>query len=159
MHFNHKSIEMKMSFLKGFSIAALSYALFLALSSYTTLRPAAEKNRSPSKLIDNEPFTPNKGEGWGSYSSYIRNDGDTVEVELILYRKLPTGGHWNTTTEFGKIDPEFRPKKECLIKYNEPNRVWTIIVHKNGNCYLQLVSGAAPTGDPVILPIQTKYIK
>ena len=110
-------------------------------------------------FTDSTSFIPNVQAGWGSYSSYLKNTGDSVKFELILYRNMNAGSNWNNTVEVGNVNTAFRPHSNKTIIYSEPPRTWKLTIEANGQCKIKLLTGVAPAGSPVILPVKTKYKK
>ena len=107
--------------------------------------------------IDSSFFQPNANEGWGAYSSYLHHSSDSINFELILFRTVPPNTVWSQYSEIGTINEGFRPVTERIFEYAEFPRIWRVRILANGKCYLQLISGSVPEGEPVVLPILTKF--
>lgn len=108
---------------------------------------------------DTIPFVPDTSGGWGLYASYLKNEGDSVVFELILSHTTLDIIDWSQSIPFGVISSAYTPLLETSIEYKEPNRTWFISVRPNGKCYLKLLAGPIPDGNPCIIPFQTKYKK
>jgi hypothetical protein len=140
------------------------YHLFLALIFSIILLLSFRTNniyseRQYKDIGDTTGFSPNATQGWGIYTSFIENLGDSIEFELILFRNVPAGNNWNDTLEVGTIKTSYTPIADRIIEYLEQPRTWRIIFLTNGKCFFQLLSGPVPEGSQIIIPVITKYKK
>lgn len=143
-------------YIKSYSLCSLVLCVGFLLHKQPAI---AEHGLSPYSLDTDTLFVPNDSGGWGNYASYFEVSGDSVRMELILSRSVPENTNWQQPSLTGTIASAFRPGSEQTIIYSAPERVWELQVLTNGSCYLKYVSGKLPTGDPVIIPIQTIYKK
>jgi len=113
---------------------------------------------------DSTSFQPNTSEGWSTLSVYLNQDTpDSIEFELIL--EAPSGKIKGPQEQYiGTITNNlFLPKKNQNSSYVLlPGNTWTLIVNKNGQCYLvqEVGSGVKQSnlpGNPDVLPIKVRY--
>ena len=146
-----------------YKIAGFLWLLLTVIVSVTLLSSFNSRKKIPASLklltVDSNAFIPNTAGGWSILSSYLLNRGDSVDFELILSRTVPAGNNWSDSTLVGQIDQKFCPSIETVIQYVELPRTWSITIRSSGSCYFKLLSGAAPQGTTVILPVQTRYRK
>lgn len=108
---------------------------------------------------DTLPFTPDSLAGWSSYYSYLNQVGDSVQLELILYRNNADTAAWTTQTRVGMISPVYSPSVPQVIDYKEGNRMWRIYIYIDGSCLFYLLTGPPPVEQPPVVPIQVRYKK
>jgi hypothetical protein len=106
---------------------------------------------------DTTAFSANTGAGWTIHTSYLEDLGDSIEFELILFRTVPANTNWNDSSEVGTIAAAYIPAEERVIEYAEYLRVWQFTFRTDGKCFFQLLSGPAPEGEQIVLPVITKY--
>ena len=144
-----------------FQLSAFCTGLIF-LCSFSGVGPYLKR---PSDLPpDTTSFQPNTSEGWSTLSVYINQDTpDSVEFELIL--EAPAGKIKGPQEQYiGTITNNlFLPKKNQNSSYVLlPGNTWTLIVNKNGQCYLaqEVGSGVKQSnlpGNPDVLPIKVRY--
>lgn len=137
--------------------ASLPGMIALMLSSFSYQAPG--KATSLVCLYDTAVFQPNTALGWGAHSSYATLRNDSVQLEVILFRTVPANNDWTRPSYSGKVGDNFRPGHKQTIDYVEYPRTWRITVETDGTCYLKVVSGVAPAGPSMLLPVQTRYKK
>jgi hypothetical protein len=125
--------------------------------SFRTTKNDGELNRVTSG--DTTAFTANTTAGWIRHTCYLENIADSVEFEFILFRTVPPDNHWESSSELGTLRSDFVPSDERIFEYSELPRRWKIIIQTDGKCFFQLLSGPAPSGENIVLPVITKYKK
>lgn len=114
---------------------------------------------SSKGFIDTTFFSANTTGGWNTHTSYLATQNDSVQFELILFRNVPENNNWNNDSEAGTIRSDFAPSDTRILYYEELPRNWKITIHPDGKCFFKLLSGPAPSGENIVLPIITKYMK
>lgn len=135
--------------------------LLVAISSFTRSSNSFFHRQVDRNSIYNDTsyFLPNSSIGWGMLSSYLSTAEDSISIEIVLSRQVPTGYDWNLPSEIGTITGVYIPEEQRAIDFNEPNRNWRLAILPDGRCVIKLVNGPAPGGDMVIIPIKAKYRK
>lgn len=108
---------------------------------------------------DSVSFKPDTKEGWGCLQTYLNRTKDSVEFELILTRTFRERVDWERPLFIGTIAAEFAPDDRVELDYKEPTRRWSIMIFPKGQCYLRLLKGPVPDGNPCVIPFQTRYKK
>lgn len=108
---------------------------------------------------DTTTFVANPAQGWSRYSSYQEIQGDSIRFELLLFRTVPQGVNWHEDSEVGTINSSYAPLSDRVFEYAELPRFWRITIQPDGKCFFKILSGPVPLGNPVVLPILTKYKK
>ena len=135
--------------------------ILISIFCSSTLMVASAYGQNTDAVIanaDTTNFVANKSGGWALLNSYLAraNDG-SIDFEVIVqhYRE---GIDWNSEQFIGNIKNQvFLPSQEKNISYDLIGFKYMIHILKNGKCYLKLVSGSLPDGDPVVIPVQVKY--
>lgn len=104
-------------------------------------------------------FHVNDSAGWGSYSSFLAKVGDSVQLELILFRNVADSAIWFQDSYAGSIDAQFIPATDQFLEHNEQDRRWFIRIGIDGKFLIRLINGPAPGGAFSILPLQLRYKK
>lgn len=104
-------------------------------------------------------FVANNSEGWTAHSSYLNILEDSIQFELILFRDVPSGANWESNSWVGTLSENYRPNEQRVFDYSELPRIWKITIETDGRCFFKLQSGPIPEGQPVVLPLITKYKK
>ena len=100
-----------------------------------------------------------KKDGWQLYKSYASNAAsDSVQFEVILQHDA--GINWQNSTYIGKVKGAgFKPQSTRLAQFIWINTVFEFQVNTDGSCYMKLVSGPVPAGNPVVIPARIIYKK
>jgi len=118
-----------------------------------------EVNAAAIAAADTSVFSVNQQGGWQLYNSFARTvAADSVELELIVQHV--NGINWNQEQLVGKLKiTQFIPQasQTGLFQLLESN--YSLRVDALGNCYLRLLSGIIPAGDPAIIPVMVRYKK
>jgi hypothetical protein len=133
-------------------LVLLFLSLFFSVSAYGQSNDAVIAN------ADTSNFIPNRQGMWALYNSYVAktNDGST-DFEVIV-QHYKEGIDWSKEQLVGKIKTQsLLPSQDKNISYDLLGVKYAIHILKNGQCFLNLVSGSLPEGDPVIIPVQVKY--
>lgn len=141
------------------SLFGLVIVLLVVTSSAFTVQKKQVKYTKAFAVSDTLAFTGNELEGWSTLQTYLHLASDSVEFELILSRAVPENCDWGGYSLFGTISSGLAPIEDQIIEYKEPNRTWSIKVLPNGTCFIKLLNGPTPDGNPCILPLKTKYKK
>lgn len=108
---------------------------------------------------DTAAFEVNTSQGWGLYSSYMEQMGDSVDFELILFRNTPDSNNWSNDSQIGTVVAGYAPSEEQVINYQQLPRKWQITIKQDGKCFFRLIDGPEPEKLSFVLPVQTKYKK
>lgn len=106
---------------------------------------------------DTIAFSVNKQEGWLLYNSYVEKmNQDSAMVGLILQQSRHFD--WGKEHLVGYIkSPTLAPLVDQVITIHAMPYSYRLHIDRQGLCYLQLISGAMPDIDSVVLPIKVKY--
>jgi hypothetical protein len=106
---------------------------------------------------DSSYFAINKKAGWQQYSSQLTPvNTDSVMIEMIVQHDKAID--WKQEQPVGKIKSNsLLPKARQIIAFNLLTNIYQMRIEPNGKCYLRLISGSLPEGDPVIIIIQGNY--
>jgi len=143
-------MKSKIYFLLGLSL--LCFGELSAQNNSKELAKAVEKASADSSYI-----AVNKKAGWQFFSSYLTPvKADSVMIEMVVQHDRTSD--WNQEQLVGRIkSTSMLPKVSQTVSFSLISDVYQLRVEPNGRCYLHLVSGSLPVGDPVILPIRAKY--
>jgi|SRR5687767_5739771 len=138
------------------SIFQFAFVIFLVLGSFSFRSVNKISDLFQNHFSDSTSFIANSAEGWIEHSSYLEDLGDSVRFELILFRNPAV---WNNESEAGTISSGYSPSAVRVITYLEMPRTWKIKILPSGGCSFKLIDGPAPQGNPVVLPVLTKFKK
>jgi len=143
-------MKSKIYFLLGLSL--LCFGELSAQNNSKELAKAVEKASADSSYI-----AVNKKSGWQFFSSYLTPvKADSVMIEMVVQHDRTSD--WNQEQLVGRIkSTSMLPKVSQTVSFSLISDLYQLRVEPNGRCYLRLVSGSLPVGDPVILPIRAKY--
>lgn len=110
-------------------------------------------------VSDTAVFNPNREAGWDSYNSYGNQIGDSVDLEIILYRTSNDSINWEEPTIIGTINPGIRPQDIQRIRFVRAFTTWQLFIQPSGECELSWISGTRPGPTGIVIPIQVKYKK
>lgn len=152
---------MKSRFINSFRGILFSVPVFFAIQSFSNKEPgkAATQFLEHAVPLTDTNFIPNNEEGWSIASPYIQLVGDSVVFEVIFSRSRPANNDFSKRSLAGTIANAYAPKGVRSFLYKEPTRTWNIVIQPNGKCVFRFIGGALPVGDPIIIPIQTKFKK
>lgn len=125
----------------------------------TTFAQSNDDREKALAAADTSFFSVNKKEGWQIYNSYASNvTADSIQLEVILQHDADI--NWQNSTYIGKLkNPGFKPQSTRLAQFNWVNMVFEVQVNADGSCYMRLVSGQLPPGNPVVIPVMVRYRK
>jgi len=146
---------MKFSTVPAFTLFAAIVLIICSYTSYPVFNPPG-----PNSAADTVYFEPNTFSGWTTYSYYLHeNTSDSIEFELIL-KHDPDIQYWTNEQLIGTIKGFYVPQKEQNLNYYLLiNNRWHLRIAKDGKCYLKVITGDAPAGSTVVIPIKVKYKK
>jgi hypothetical protein len=128
--------------------------LFLFASVYAS---HAQDNQAALAAADTSNFSKNADGGWQLYNSYVaEQSADSVRLELVLQHD--NNINWTQEQYVGKIkNSSLRPSQEKILSFSLEGINYQLRIDTNGKCYLKVVSGAAPVGNPVFIPFTLIY--
>ena len=132
--------------------------LIFCSSTLIVVSASGQNNEAVIANADTTNFVANKSGGWALFNSYLArtNDG-SIDFEVIVQHNKD-GVDWSSEQFIGNIKNQgFLPSQEKNIGYDLLGVKYMVHILKNGKCYLRLVSGSLPDGDPVVIPVQVKY--
>jgi len=143
-------MKSKIYFLLGLSL--LCFGELSAQNNSKELAKAVEKASADSSYI-----AVNKKADWQFFSSYLTPvKADSVMIEMVVQHDRAID--WTLEQLVGHIKlTSMLPKVSQTVSFSLISDLYQLRVAPNGRCYLRLVSGSLPVGDPVILPIRAKY--
>lgn len=138
--------------------ALLTVLVMLCTVSATFAQSNSDKDKALA-AADTSYFSVNKKDGWQMYNSYASNVSvDSIQLEVILQHDANI--NWQNRNYIGKIKGSaFRPQSTRVAQYIWINTVFEIQINTDGSCYIKLVSGPLPQGNPVVLPVRVIYKK
>lgn len=118
-----------------------------------------EVNAAAIAAADTSVFSVNQPGGWQLYNSFASTvAADSVELELIVQHV--NGIDWNQEQLVGKLKmAQFIPQASQTGLFQLLQSNYSLRVDSLGNCYLRLISGLIPAGDPAIIPVMVRYKK
>ena len=133
-------------------VAVLLSSAYCAIGQTTNTQALA--------AADTSYFIVTTTDGWLLYNSYGSYNQQTDSVTLEVIIQHPNNLNLTEYQFIGKIKPDIlKPLAERIITINLVTAIYKVKVMENGNCYLILISGTAPQGNDVILPIKISYKK
>lgn len=135
------------------------FLLFSLLFLGAAFKSNGQNNAAALAAADTVNFSRNAAGGWQLYNSYINAiPADSVLVELILQHSNTIT--WTQEQYTGKIKAvNLRPNTVRIVSFLSGDITYQLRIDTMGKCYLKLLSGAAPTADPVIIPVTVKFKK
>ena len=106
---------------------------------------------------DTVKFSINKNDNWGIFNSYLTAIGpDSARLELIVQHDRAV--NWQQEQYMGKIKVgALKPQAQRYITWFLLTDKYEIHILQNGKCYIKLVTGYLPGGNPVVFPVNVKY--
>lgn len=106
---------------------------------------------------DTSNFSVNKQDGWQIYNSYVSAVGkDSMQLEAIIQHDAKLD--WKNSMYIGKIKSgSLKPQTAKLAQFSLINTVFEVAVKTDGACYLRLISGNLPPGDPIVIPVKILF--
>lgn len=138
--------------------AVLTILVMLSALSATFAQSDNDRNKALASA-DTSYFSVNKKEGWQLYNSYASNVvADSTQLEVILQHDA--GINWQNSNYIGKLKgTAFKPQTTRLAQFTWITTVFEVQINTDGNCYMRLVSGPLPQGNPVVIPVRMVYKK
>ena len=140
----------------------MKHFLNLVIFTVFSLLPIATNAQSLMESVskaDTSNFSKNPQSEWQLLNSYLSGDGDSINIELILFSKnneLQTG----TEQFIGTIKSKgFHPVNEKNIIASLITVEYKLRIDTNGGCFLSLIKGTPPKGENLVIPIMGKYIR
>jgi hypothetical protein len=106
---------------------------------------------------DSSYIAVNRKNGWLFMSSYLSSMGpDSVLIEMIVHHDRTID--WKQEQLVGRIKPtNLLPKSSQTLPFNLIYDTYQLRIEPNGKCFLRLITGSLPDGDPVIVPVRAVY--
>jgi len=106
---------------------------------------------------DTTNFSVNSRAGWQLFNSYVAPiKTDSIMVEVIVQHDRTID--WRQEQLVGRIkSPNLLPQNSQTLPFNLIYDTYQLRIEPNGKCYLRLISGSLPDGDPVIIPVRAVY--
>jgi len=141
---------LKVYFLIAFALFSLSE--IAAQDSSTFVTKVFAKVSADSSYI-----AVNKRAGWQSFVSYLTQvKTDSVLIELVV--KNDHTINFKQEQLVGRIKSgTMLPKTGQTVAFNIIGAQYQLRIEPDGRCYLLLVAGSLPTGDPLIIPVRATY--
>jgi uncharacterized cupredoxin-like copper-binding protein len=131
---------------------ALITILLLATGKLT-----AQNHAAAMANADTVKFSVNQSGGWGIFNSHLMPIGaDSAKLEIIVQHDRAV--NWQQEQYMGKIkDGNLKPQSQRYITWFLLTDKYEVHILQNGKCYIRLVTGYLPGGNPVVFPINLKY--
>jgi hypothetical protein len=138
----------------GKSIFLISLLIVMAIT-----KCFAQNDSAALVEADTVNFSVNSAEGWQLFNSYVASyNTDSVQLEIII--RHTNNIDLNQEQYVGKIKTSsLRPNSERIIPFSLVGTNYRVRIETSGKCYMKVVSGAAPTGNPVVIPFLLIYKK
>jgi hypothetical protein len=118
---------------------------------------AAQNHGAAMANADTTKFSVNQSGGWGIFNSHLAKIG-TDSASLLLIVQHDRNINWQQEQYMGKIkDGTLKPQVERYITWFLLTDKYEVHIQQNGKCYIRLVTGYLPGGNPVVFPVNIKY--
>lgn len=107
---------------------------------------------------DSVSFSPNSDDGWSTLSYYLHQEvDDSVDFELVIQHA--NNINWGEEQWIGTLSgANYIPVSEQYAAYSLlPGDNWNMHITADGKCFLNLIEGSLPPGDPIIIPLKVRY--
>jgi hypothetical protein len=130
---------------------------FVMLIGPISSRTLAQDYSSAIAAADTSSFSVNHNDGWELFNSYVAPyRADSVQLEIIV--KHSSSIDWRQEHYVGKVKTAgLIPTAGQTLFFNLTVTNYSLRIDGTGKCYLRLVSGELPRGEPVIIPVKVFY--
>lgn len=136
----------------------LFFLLLIGCCTWTNLSAQGDKDLWARSLADTSGFSINQADGWSLYNSFLQTvNGDSVRLEIIL-RHERDNVDWKQYQFIGKVkDKKYFPVADKEVVYRLLKDTYMVKIMKDGRCYIRLLEGELPPGNPTILPVTVLF--